>query len=94
MPEILNILQSKLFEKSKCIINDEILNNEKFFDDFLIDKNYDFADEILNKSSYLPKLNLDLNKLIEYFKIKETDESLKSINEELKRFNKYFETFL
>ena len=68
MPEILNILQSKLFEKSKCIINDEILNNEKFFDDFLIDKNYDFADEILNK-------------LIEYFKIKETDESLKSINE-------------
>ena len=94
MPEILNILQSKLFEKSKCIINDEILNNEKFFDDFLIDKNDDFADEILNKSSYLPKLNLDLNKLIEYFKIKETDESLKSINEKLKRFNKYFETFL
>ena len=38
MPEILNILQSKLFEKSKCIINDEILNNEKFFDDFLIEK--------------------------------------------------------
>ena len=62
MPEILNILQSKLFEKSKCIINEEILNNEKFFDDFLIDKNYDFANEILNKSSHLPKLNLDLNK--------------------------------
>ena len=94
MPEILNILQSKLFEKSKCIINEEILNNENFFDDFLIDKNYDFANEILNKSSHLPKLNLDLNKLLEYFKIKETDESLKSITDELKRFNKYFETFL
>ena len=93
MPEILNILQSKLFEKSKCIINDEILNNEKFFDDFLLDKNYDFVDEILNKSSHLPKLNLDLNKLSEYFEIQKSNESLKSIDE-LKRFNKYFETFL
>ena len=94
MPEILNILQSKLFEKSKCIINDEILNNEKFFDDFLLDKNYDFVDEILNKSSHLPKLNLDLNKLSEYFEIQKSNESLKSIVDELKRFNKYFETFL
>ena len=94
MPEILNILQSKLFEKSKCIINDEILNNEKFFDDFLLDKNYDFVDEILNKSSHLPKLNLDLNKLSEYIEIQKSNESLKSIVDELKRFNKYFETFL
>ena len=94
MPEILNILQSKLFEKSKCIINEEILNNEKFFDDFLLDKNYDFVDEILNKSSHLPKLNLDLNKLSEYFEIQKSNESLKSIVDELKRFNKYFETFL
>ena len=94
MPEILIILQSKLFEKSKCIINEEIIKVEKIFDDFLINKNYDFADEIINKSSHLPLFNLNLKNLDQYFKNEKSNQKLNSINDELIKFNKYIETFL
>ena len=94
MPEILIILQSKLFEKSKCIINEEIIKIETIFDNFLIDKNYDFADEIINKSPHLPIFNLNLKDLRQYFKNEESNQKLNSINDELIKFNKYIQTFL
>ena len=94
MPEILIILQSKLFEKSKCIINEEIIKIETIFDNFLIDKNYDFADEIINKSPHLPNFNLNLKDLRQYFKNEESNQKLNSINDELIKFNKYIQTFL
>ena len=52
-------------EKFKCLVNDNIIKIENLLVEFVINKNYDFEDEIINNTNKLTKLNFDLNKLNE-----------------------------
>ena len=78
-------------DKMQCIDSEEMLNLEKKFDIFSIDKSYNYAINIVNTKINLPYINLDLSKIIEYYKNSSsisTDELIK----EIYSFNKYFET--
>ena len=78
-------------DKMQCIESEEMLNLEKKFDNFSIDKNYNYATNIVNIKISLPNINLDLSKIVEYYKNTSsisTDELIK----EIISFNKYFDT--
>ena len=78
-------------DKFQCMESEEMLNLEKKFDIFSIDKNYNYATNIVNTKISLPLINLDLSKIVEYYKNSSsvsTDELIKEISS----FNKYFET--
>ena len=77
-------------DKLKCIEDEEILNLEKKFDSFSKDKNYDYALNIINSKCSLPNINLDLSKIIEFYK-KPHNDSLDGLLKEISSFNKYFE---
>ena len=79
-------------DKMQCMEDEEILNLEKKLDLFSIDKNYNYATNIVNTKISMPNINLDLSKIVEYYKNSSsisTDELIKEISS----FNKYFETF-
>ncbi len=78
-------------DKFKCQENEELLNLEKKFDPFSIDINYNYAINIINSKNSLPDINLDLSKIISYYKnskINSEDELIK----EIASFNNYFGT--
>ena len=77
-------------DKLKCIEDKEILNLEKKFYSFSKDKNYDYALNIINSKCSLPNINLDLSKIIEFYK-KPNNDSLDGLLKEISWFNKYFE---
>jgi len=77
-------------DKLKCIEDKEILNLEKKFYSFSKDKNYDYALNIINSKCSLPNINLDLSKIIEFYK-KPNNDSLDGLLKEISSFNKYFE---
>ena len=77
-------------DKMQCMENEEMLNLEKKFDLFSIDKNYNYAINIVNTKISMPNINLDLSKIVEYYKNSSsisTDELIKEISQ----FNNYFE---
>ena len=55
-------------DKLKCIENEQIIEIEKKFEKFSIDNNYNYATSILESKQVLPKFNIDLPKLIGYYK--------------------------
>ena len=55
-------------DKFKCLENEELLNLEKKFDPFSLDINYNYAINIINSKNSLPDINLDLSKIIAYYK--------------------------
>ena len=78
-------------DKFKCLENEELLNLEKKFDPFSLDINYNYAINIINSKNSLPDINLDLSKIISYYKnskINSEDELIK----EIASFNNYFGT--
>ena len=77
-------------DKLKCIEDKEILNLEKKFYSFSKDKNYDYALNIINSKCSLPNINLDLSKIIEFYK-KPNNDSLDGLLNEISWFNKNFE---
>ena len=82
-------------EKFKCLVNDNIIKIENLLVEFVINKNYDFEDEIINNTNKLPKLNFELNKLNEYFKKKEKDsEKNDTIKQTLEDINNYILYFI
>ena len=78
-------------DKFKCIEDEEILNLEKKLDSFSKDKKYDYALNIINSKNSLPNINLDLSKIIEFYK-KSTNDSVDELLKEISSFNKYFES--
>ena len=50
-------------EKFTCNVDPDILNLEKKFDPFSIDKNYNYAINIISNKNELPEINLDLSKI-------------------------------
>ena len=77
-------------DKLKCVENDEVLNIEKKFEAFTIDINYDYAKTILEKKLVLPNVNIDLSKIITYYKSR--NDSVEDLVKEITLFNKYFES--
>lgn len=77
-------------DKFKCNEDEKILNLEKKFDSFSKDKNYDYASNIVNSKYSLPNINLDLSKIVEFYK-KSTNDSVDELLKEISSFNKYFE---
>ena len=77
-------------DKFKCNEDEKILNLEKKFDSFSKDKNYDYASNIVNSKCSLPNINLDLSKIVEFYK-KSTNDSVDELLKEISSFNKYFE---
>ena len=78
-------------DKMQCMESEEMLNLEKKFDIFSIDKNYNYATNIVNTNISLPNINLDLSKIVEYYK-NSTSISTDELIKEIISFNKYFET--
>ena len=78
-------------DKFKCIDDEEILNLEKKLDSFSKDKNYDYALNIINSKCSLPNINLDLSKIIQFYK-KSSNDSVDELLKEISSFNKYFES--
>ena len=74
----------------KCPENEDIINLEKKFDPFSIDKNYNYAINIANSKNSLPKVNIDLGKIIEFYK-KSTSNSTDELIKEIASFNNYFD---
>ena len=77
-------------DKLKCIENEEILNIENKFEEFSIDNNYNYAKTILEKKQVLPDANIDLSKIIIYYKSR--NDSVENLVKEITLFNKYFES--
>ena len=77
-------------DKLKCVENDEIINIEKKFETFSIDINYDYAKIILENNQVLPNVNIDLSKIIAFYKSR--NDSLDDLIKEVTLFNKYYES--
>ena len=77
-------------DKLKCVENDEIINIEKKFETFSIDINYDYAKIILENNQVLPNVNIDLSKIITFYKSR--NDSLDDLIKEVTLFNKYYES--
>jgi len=77
-------------DKLKCIENDEILNIEKKFESFSVDINYDYEKIILNNKHSLPNINIDLSKLVAYYK--SSKDSVDDLVKEITLFNDYFDS--
>jgi len=77
-------------DKFKCIEEEEILNIEKKFDPFSIDKNYNYATNMANDKNSLPNINLNLSKIVEFYK-NSTIISIDELINEISSINKYFD---
>jgi len=77
-------------DKLKCVENDEIINIEKKFEEFTIDTNYDYAKIILENRQVLPNVNIDLSKIIAFYKSR--NDSLDDLVKEVTLFNTYYES--
>ena len=77
------------WDKLKCNENEQILLLEKKFDNFSIDKGYNYASNMVLNNNLLPEINLDLSKIMQFYKNSEnnsTDDLIKEINS----FNFFF----
>lgn len=74
-------------DKFICNENEEILKLEKKFDSFSINLNYNY----LSNMNQLPDINLDLTKIVKYYK-NSSSNSLDELIKEISAFNNYFDT--
>ena len=77
-------------DKLKCVEDGQIIEIEKKFEKFSIDNNYNYATNLLEKKQTLPKFNIDLPKIIAYYK--STNDSVEDLVKEITIFNKYYES--
>ena len=75
-------------DKLKCVENEEILKLEKKFENFSVDNNYDYAINLLENKISMPKINIDLSKLIAYYKSR--NDTVDDLVKEITLFNEYF----
>ena len=76
------------FNLLKCVENDQILEIEKKFENFSVEPNYDYGINLLEDAQSLPKINIDLSKLIAFYK--NHNYTVDDLNNEINIFNKYF----
>ena len=76
------------FERFKCNENDEILEMEKKFENFSLEANFDCGIILIEDGKCLPKINIDLPKLIAYYK--NDNSTVDDLTKEISLFNQYF----
>ena len=76
------------FDKLKCVENSKIIEIEKKFENFSIENDYDFGTALTEGEICLPLINLDLAKLISFYK--NQNYTVEDLIEEIKLFNTYF----
>ena len=76
------------FDKLKCVENLQIIEVEKKFENFSIKPDYDYDVELNKDEPSLPKINIDLQKLIAFFK--NQNYTVDDLNKEIELFNQYF----
>jgi ubiquitin-protein ligase E3 A len=74
--------------KLKCNDDIRIIELEKKFENFSIDPNYNYGESLLDEKQCLPKINIDLHKLDEFYKDKKY--TVDDLTREIKIFNEYF----
>ena len=77
------------YDKLKCYDNIDIIEIEKKFEYFSIEPDYDYGINLLEENQCLPKINVDLSKLIDFYK--NTKYSVKDLIKEIKLINEHFE---
>ena len=77
-------------DKLKCVEDEKIIEIEKKFEQFSADNNYNYATTLLENKHTLPKFNIDLSKLISYYK--SSKDSVDDLVKEITIFNKYYES--
>ena len=81
------------WDKFKCDENEEYLYLEKKFDPFSIDKGYNYATNMTLNKNELPEINLDLTKIIQYYKNSENN-STDDLIKEIIAFNNYYKSMI
>ena len=76
------------FDKLKCVENSKIIEIEKKFENFSIENDYDYGTALTKEEICLPLINLDLAKLISFYK--NQNYTVEDLIEEIKLFNTYF----
>ena len=76
------------FDKLKCVENSKIIEVEKKFENFSIENNYDYGTALTKEEICLPLINIDLAKLISFYK--NQNYTVEDLIEEIKLFNTYF----
>ena len=76
------------FDKLKCVENSEIIEIEKRFDTFSIEPGYNYMKNLIEEKQYLPNINIDLSKLISFYK--NVNYTVDDLNKEIELFNQYF----
>ena len=79
------------WDKFKCDENTDLLVLEKKFDPFSIDKGYNYASNMALNKNVLPDINLDLSKIVEFYK-KSNSNSTDDLVKEISSFNDYFKS--
>ena len=79
------------WDKFKCDENENFLILEKKFDIFSVDKGYNYACNMALNRKELPDINLDLSKIVEYYK-KSENNSTDDLIKEIASFNAYFKS--
>ena len=75
-------------DKLKCYDDIHIMEIEKKFEIFSINPNYNYGDSLLDERHCLPKINIDLSKLKDFYKDKKY--TVNDLTKEIKLFNEYF----
>ena len=91
--DTINNKSSSLDNLDEFLCNDspDILNIENKFDPFSIEQTYNYANNLISNKNELPDINLDLSKIVHYYKnLKEY--SMNELNKEIALFNNYFDT--
>ena len=76
------------FDKLKCVENSKIIEVEKKFENFSIENDYDYGTALTKEEICLPLINIDLAKLISFYK--NQNYTVEDLIEEIKLFNTYF----
>ena len=77
-------------DKLICVENEDIIKIEKKFEAFTVDNNYNYAINIITNKNELPKINIDLQKLIAYNK--STNDSIDDLTKEISIINDYYQS--
>jgi hypothetical protein len=87
--EIMNKYSYNNLDKYKCDESEDLLILEKKFDSFSIDKGYNYATNMSLNKNELPDINLDLSKIVQYYK-NSNNNSTDDLIKEIAAFNNYF----
>ena len=82
-----------ILSRFKCNENKDFIALENKFDNFSINNNYNYASNIISEKNELPDINLDLSKIVLYYK-DNNNYTPNDLIKEIELFNNYYETLI